>query len=264
MINTFDTEVAMDVGVHAAIIYKNIQYWCEKNRANNKNLYEGYYWTFNSVAAFELMFPYLSNKQIRTSLQILEEKGYILSGNFNKSSYDRTKWYADIRVAITADSTCLNDKIDLPCGANENAQEGKPIPNINTNVNSKKVRTKEASFDAVLDSFEIIRENPNLRETLVEYIKMRKLIKKPLTDRALKLNINEAYKLAGGQPDTMQAIIEQSIKRSWAGVFPLKEQRSEEEDYFEKRLRELEEQKDARGNIDAGIEGVSDSLPCVL
>lgn len=270
MLHSFNPEIATDVGVEAAVLYQNIQYWCEKNRHNEKNFHDGYYWTYNSVKAFCEMFPYMSKDTISRNLKKLEERGYIKTGVFNEVGFDRTKWFADVRSQDSKMQDCISEKCEMDLAKMQNgfSENQKPIPYINTNIktdiNSKKVRTKEASFDAVLDSFEIIRENPNLRETLVEYIKMRKLIKKPLTDRALKLNINEAYKLAGGQPDTMQAIIEQSIKRSWAGVFPLKEQKAEEEDYFEKRLRELEEQKDARGNIDAGIEGVSDSLPCVL
>jgi len=97
-----------------------------------------------------------------------------------------------------------------------------------TNIENTKENTKERTtgkpmpFDSVLDSVEVIKNNPALRDTFIEYIKMRKLIKKPLTNLALKLNINEAYKLSGGKPDTMQALVEQSIRRSWAGIFPLK------------------------------------------
>lgn len=83
---------------------------------------------------------------------------------------------------------------------------------------------KKATFDDVLDSVEIIRENPDLRESFIEYIKMRKLIKKPLTDRALKLNINEAFKLGGGNAETMRAIVDQSIQHSWAGMYALKQE----------------------------------------
>lgn len=132
MINAFDTEVAKDVGVNASIIYKNIQFWCEKNRTNEQNFHGGLYWTYNSIKAFCEQFPYLSEKQIRNSLNILEEKGYIKSGNFNKSTYDRTKWYADIR----ADSICPFSQMDNAEKANENVQKGEPIPDINTDINT--------------------------------------------------------------------------------------------------------------------------------
>lgn len=89
---------------------------------------------------------------------------------------------------------------------------------------SKKESKKEATFDAIMDSVSVIANNPSLRDTIVEFIKMRKRIKAPLTDRALMLNINEAYKLSKGDAKQMQAIFEQSIRNSYRGVFPLKEE----------------------------------------
>ena len=53
---------------------------------------------------------------------------------------------------------------------------------------------------------------------------MRKLIKKPLTNAALKMAINKAYQLAGGDPETIKKIIDQSVMNSWQGVFPLHEE----------------------------------------
>lgn len=135
MINNFDSDVAIDVGVNAAIIYKNIQFWCEKNQTNGLHEHDGLYWTYNSVKAFCMQFPYMSDKQIRTALNTLEEKGYIVSGNFNKSTYDRTKWYADNR-AKRFNSSCPTGQMEIDNRANENAPEGEPIPDINTDVNT--------------------------------------------------------------------------------------------------------------------------------
>jgi len=93
MIYSFDTDIAKEVGVNAATIYHNIQFWCAKNKANNSNYYDGEYWCYNSVSAWEELFPFLSTRQIRTALTKLEEKDFIAVGCYNKSSYDRTKWY---------------------------------------------------------------------------------------------------------------------------------------------------------------------------
>lgn len=133
MINAFDPEVAIDVGIMAAILYKNIQHWCEFNKTNEKNFYNGLYWTFNSARAFKEQFPYMSEKQIRTSLETLEEKGYIKTGNFNKVGYDRTKWYADTGKG---NSICPTGKMELPYKENGISQEGEPIPNNNTDINT--------------------------------------------------------------------------------------------------------------------------------
>lgn len=89
----FDTEIARQVGVNAAVIFQHIVFWCEKNAANEVNLREGRYWTYNSMAAFQDLFPYLSFSQIRSALAKLEEAGLILSGEFNEDRWLRRKWY---------------------------------------------------------------------------------------------------------------------------------------------------------------------------
>lgn len=141
MINSFDTEIALDVGINAAILYKNIQYWCEFNKTNDKNFHDGYYWTYNSTKAFSQQFKYLSAKQVRTALDVLEEKGYIKVGNFNQLGGDRTKWYTDLKAenkafAPEGKSNLLRGQMELPCKANGTAPEGEAIPNINTDIES--------------------------------------------------------------------------------------------------------------------------------
>lgn len=152
MLNSFDTEIAMDVGINAAIIYKNIQYWCEKNRTNGQNEHDGYFWTYNSISAFCEQFPYLSEKQIRKALVDLEEAGYIKSANYNKVAYDRTKWYADCHVQKVSMHTdkrevciCPTGQMELPSEANGIATEGKPIPDIKPNNNTNDLSIKKES-----------------------------------------------------------------------------------------------------------------------
>lgn len=87
--------------------------------------------------------------------------------------------------------------------------------NIKQSTNSKQ-STKDNKGQSALDSL-----SPELRETFESFIEMRKKIKAPLTDKALELNIKKAEKLAEGDPEKMKAIVEQSIEKSWRGLFPL-------------------------------------------
>lgn len=120
--HSFDPEIAKKVGVNAAVLYQNIVWWTQRNAANDRHFHDGRYWTYNSIKAFDALFPYLTTKQIRTALDKLEEAGLIMSGTFNKAGYDRTKWY------------CPLGQIDLPKKANGDAQEGEPIPDVNTDI----------------------------------------------------------------------------------------------------------------------------------
>lgn len=130
-LHMFDSQIAQEYGVNAAIIFQNLAYWIEHNRANETNFYDGRYWTYNSVRAFTELFPYLTDKQIRGALKKLEEGGMILVGNYNKSAYDRTRWYALTEKGI---SIYTKGQMNFADRENENAHEGEPIPDINTNV----------------------------------------------------------------------------------------------------------------------------------
>ena len=114
--HVFDPEIAAEVGLNAAVIFQNIKFWIHRNAANDENCYEGQVWTHNSVSAYAKIFPYLTEKQIRTALAKLEEVGLLGTGNFNEKGYDRSKWY------------CLLRQEHLPVWANGNAREGEPIP----------------------------------------------------------------------------------------------------------------------------------------
>lgn len=119
--HSFDIEDAKKYGVNAAILLQNIEFWVAKNQVNNKHCYDGHHWTYNSVSAFEELFPYLGAKQIRYALEILEKAGVIKIGNYNNSPYDRTKWYTSTR--IEKDSPFAKTQ-------NGNSNFGEPIPDI--------------------------------------------------------------------------------------------------------------------------------------
>jgi hypothetical protein len=101
MEHSFDIEVAAKIGMVGAILLKNIYWWCNHNRANEKNIYDGCAWTYNTLQAYKKLFPYMGEKQIRLGLEKLEKEGYIKVGNYNKNGYDRTKWYAVTQAGIT-------------------------------------------------------------------------------------------------------------------------------------------------------------------
>ena len=131
--HSFNTRIAKDIGIVPAIILNNLDYWLEKNIANNKHYYDGSYWTYNSVRAFSDLFPYMSANTIRNALNKLEELELIKTGNYNKVGYDKTKWYT-----ITDYGKCIlqNKQIDLPKVTNGTAKSNKPIPDINTDINT--------------------------------------------------------------------------------------------------------------------------------
>ena len=120
--HSFDPKIAEMVGIAPAVIYQNIVWWIAKNEANEQNFYDGHYWTYNSVKAFSTLFPYLTEKQVRSALDKLVECGLIATGNYNASAYDRTKWFR------------LSTQIHLPSRANQLDPQGEPIPDIKPDI----------------------------------------------------------------------------------------------------------------------------------
>lgn len=91
------------------------------------------------------------------------------------------------------------------------------------NTNNKKVSKSQSArpvenFDSIIES---ATESSELREALIEFVKFRKLIKKPMTNKALELIISKLNKIATTDRERVE-VINQSIERGWAGVFALK------------------------------------------
>lgn len=95
--------------------------------------------------------------------------------------------------------------------------------------------------DPVLDTLDdpkkdVTNQNPKRKEIQIpdhlseiwkSFEEMRKKIRKPLTDKARELTLKELNKLS--QDKNLQIkILEQSIQRSWQGVFPLQVSKSDE------------------------------------
>lgn len=129
-IHYFDTDIAKEIGILPAILLQNINYWCEKNKANDKHLHDGFFWTYNSQKAFSELFDYASKRQIETALIKLKDDGYIITGNYNQVAYDRTLWYA-----ITEKGKCISPKceMDITKWGNAYHQNATPIPNNKPN-----------------------------------------------------------------------------------------------------------------------------------
>ena len=121
----FSTEHAMQYGLREAVLLQNLHFWIGHNHANGTHWRDGRTWTYNSVSAFEDLFPYLTYKQIRTSLETLTTMGVLVRGNYNERPSDRTTWYT-----FTEEFLAQNP---LPPRANGSALGGKSLTNTDRN-----------------------------------------------------------------------------------------------------------------------------------
>ena len=136
----FDSNIAKEYGINCAVMINCMQFWINKNKANNNHYYDGHYWMYNSIDAFTKLLPFFSAKQIRSILEKLISVGVLITENYNRTKYDRTLWYAfkdeqkfleqneKNNVPKKENRKTPDGKNDLTSGENSFAQMGKPIP----------------------------------------------------------------------------------------------------------------------------------------
>lgn len=120
---TFDVEVATKYGTNVSILLGNINYWIQKNKENGKHFHDGRYWTYNSVAAFHSLMPFMSENVINTALAKAEAEGLLVTGNYNKLPFDRTKWYALTEKGERLFQAPQNAATDYPSGSESISQK---------------------------------------------------------------------------------------------------------------------------------------------
>lgn len=91
---------------------------------------------------------------------------------------------------------------------------------IDKDINKKNKKEKKSTeIDVLIDSN---FTDDELKNTVYEFIKMRKAIKKPLTTRGLELMIKKLYKITTDINEQIE-ILNNSIMNNWQGIFPLKQ-----------------------------------------
>lgn len=111
-----------------------------------------------------------------------------------------------------------------------------------SNTDNEKKEGKRAGYDEIIASY---TENGELRSALVEFVKMRKMMKKPLTNKALSLLLTSKKGLDGLASTDAEKIdiVQKSIMRGWMGFFPLKEDGGSKTSSNEPLREKTEEEK---------------------
>ena len=91
---SFSTEDAVNYGIDAAVILHNMRYWLDYARAHGEMQHDGQYWMYATASKMTEVFPFWSANKIQKLLKKLEEDGVIISGNYSRSKFDRTKWFS--------------------------------------------------------------------------------------------------------------------------------------------------------------------------
>ena len=125
----FRGDIAKRYGLDEAVFLHNLYWWIRKNDANGRHYYDGKNWTYNSLDAFEQLFPFWTKNQIRRIITKLKDCGAIYVGNYNTKSFDRTQWFALSEEVLRC---YANSHIEVCKPTQGSVQTHTPIPDNNT------------------------------------------------------------------------------------------------------------------------------------
>jgi len=206
----FDVDEAVIYGVEKAVMLNNFRFWLTKNRANNHQNIDDYYWTFNSATALSEIWPYLNAKKISRLLKELEVSGALITGNYNKAGYDRTKWYSMPEFSVKALPIVISQKceMDNPNMGNGFPKYEQPIPDINPDKKPD-IKTKDIDFGFLSES-----EFNELTEIRIANHKAQKKKAPEMTQRIANTLIKEIG-LAVEYGFTVDEVLNKFATRSW-------------------------------------------------
>ena len=162
------------------------------------------------------------------ALKELTAKQYIIRREefVNNVQFNRYKANLHLLNNLNGDSKETltgGSKEILMGGSKETLPNNKSLYNksFNNKTDSKKER-KNTSYDDILSQI----NDDSLRDLYLEYIKMRKMIKAPMTDRALTMLIKRVNELEPTDINRQKRLLETALMNNWKSVYPLKEDKN--------------------------------------
>lgn len=202
-----------ELPANAKLLYGEITALCNQN---------GYCWASNDY------FAKLYKCEIRTIqrwLSKLNKRGYISVKLIHKeNSKEVEKRYISL-VSTSEDKNITgygqknhegNDK-NVTTPYDKNVTDN--ITSSFNNASNKKKERRKTGYDEILSAV----PDEDLKELFYEYIKMRKLIKAPMTDRALTMLISKVNDLEPHSIENQKKLLEIAIMNNWKSVYPLRD-----------------------------------------
>lgn len=149
---------------------------------------------------------------VMNSLNELEEFGYLKRTRLINDKGQFSGYQYDIYE---------NPQQGKPCAENPNT--GNPQQLNTKQLNTKKSITKEKkerkanSFDAIISEYS--KGNEEIKDLLVEWLKVRKAKRAAMTDRAIQMNIDKLDTLAAQSKMSVVEYLKEIICRGWAAFY---------------------------------------------
>lgn len=171
------------------------------------------------ILAFESGVIVIKHWRIHNYIQKDRYKETLYTEEKNRLAIDEKNAYTEADKIPCIQDIYKTDTQDRKEMVKESKEKEKEKEKEKVNKAAKKPNPKDNSFADMIKGF---TSDEELRITIYAFVEMRKLIKKPMSERALTLLLNKLKKLSG-DIKTQIDILNQSILHSWQDVYPLKE-----------------------------------------
>lgn len=181
-----DVKLAQVIGLNQAIVLQQLNYWLHSRSAKKIN---GKVWVYNRIKDWNEQFPFWSKNTVQRTLDSLEKDHLVITGNFNKYKFDRTKWYSINQAELVNRMTQFGVKGEPNLGSSQLPKMGNTIPDTNPDTNPDTSNNSQARPD----------DASKTRKEIIYYLnsKLGTRYKPNATKNKQVINarLNEGYKL---------------------------------------------------------------------
>lgn len=173
-------DLATKIGLNESIVIQQIHYWLLQHEEQKINYHDNRYWVYNSYKEWNKQFPFWSERTIKAIITRLENLGLVISGNYNKLSFDRTKWYSINYKRLESLCFTHSAKVARCIGKglpDHGADSAQPIPEITSEITSENTKNDNGVFSTEKDSF-VNREVVNAMKTYMNDLYKQRTKKK--------------------------------------------------------------------------------------
>lgn len=185
--------------VNEAIMLQQVQYWLSRST----KAFEGRKWVYNTIDDWKMQFPWMTEKTIRNRFSSLIEKKVIITSNFNRAGFDRTKWY-----------TIDYDKLNSLVNDQDNIENSAEKPDMTHSEKSSECNRKKV-LNAFGKSYQTEPEKVTgpIPETTRDYSE--------ITQENIRSSAKADEPVSQSKKLTPTQIIEQEFEQLWT-IYPRK------------------------------------------
>ena len=146
--------LAVKIGLNEAIILQQIHYWLLRSN----NVRDGYKWVYNSYSEWNKQFPFFSRNTMIRAFNSLEKQGLLITANYNKAGFDKTKWYRIDYEKLVGKRSTQNGYTSNPKWADGDTQNGQTNTNRLPETTSENNNKHSASHSNALSVSQLENE----------------------------------------------------------------------------------------------------------